>query len=159
MRSKPSTSGKILKAYPKNTLLAIVEKTNASWYKLIAPDGLSGYMSTTYLVYDSTEATPAGSSTVVDKLQTREQLFRVYKVTTNLNEVTVNSRHIFYDLLDNLIESYKPSNIAGATVAAGIFSGTSFEHPFTIYSDITKQATGRRNPVAILDKRVLSMNC
>ena len=34
--------------------------------------------------------------------------FRIYRVVPELDKVTVYARHIFYDLLDNMIKFLKP---------------------------------------------------
>ena len=54
---------------------------------------------------------------VIESRQLRDQPFRIYRVVPELDKVTVYARHIFYDLLDNMIKSLKPSSSAvGASV-------------------------------------------
>ena len=138
LRSGPGTKYKILASYKNGSLVQVVAKTNGSWYEVTAPDGKHGYMSTTYLVFDHREgsASQAVSSTVEER-QLRDQPFRIYRVVPELNKITVYARHIFYDLLDNMIQSYKPSSSAvGASVVHTLSSSCLSEHDFTFYSDL-----------------------
>jgi SH3 domain protein len=48
LRSAPSFSGRILSSYPSGSIVSITGKTG-SWYSVIAPDGLTGYMLGDYL--------------------------------------------------------------------------------------------------------------
>jgi len=55
-------------------------------------------------------------------------------VVPELDKITVYARHVFYDLLDNMIKSYKPSSSAvGASVVQTISSSCLSEHDFTFY--------------------------
>ena len=95
-------------------------------------------MSTQYLTFDHREgsASQAVSSTVEER-QLRDQPFRIYRVVPELDKITVYARHIFYDLLDNMIQSYKPSSSAvGASVVQTLSSSCLSEHDFTFYSDL-----------------------
>ena len=138
LRSGPGTKYKILASYKHGSMVQVVAKTNGSWYEVTAPDGKHGYMSTTYLVFDHREgsASQAVSSTVEER-QLRDQPFRIYRVVPELDKITVYARHIFYDLLDNMIQSYKPSSSAvGASVVQTVSSSCLSEHDFTFFSDL-----------------------
>lgn len=53
------------------------------------------------------------------------------------DKIMVYTRHIFYDLLDNMIKTYKPSSSAvAASVVQTISSSCLSEHNFTFYSDL-----------------------
>lgn len=55
--------------------------------------------------------------------------------------MTVYARHIFYDLMDNLIKKYEPEkNTQGAAVLAKLSESCLSEHSFTFYSDIDTTA-------------------
>lgn len=142
LRSGPGTKYKTLASYKHGSLVQVVAKTNNSWYEVTAPDGKHGYMSTTYLVFDHREssASEAVSSTVEER-QLRDQPFRIYRVVPELDKITVYARHVFYDLLDNMIQSYKPSSAAvGASVVQTVSSSCLSEHDFTFYSDLDSTA-------------------
>jgi hypothetical protein len=65
-------------------------------------------MDTTYLVFDHKEGSySAAVSSVVTARQLRDQPFRIYRIIPELDKITVYARHLFYDLLDNMIKSYK----------------------------------------------------
>ena len=142
VRSGPGTKYKTLASYKHGSLVQVVTKTNSSWYEVTAPDGKHGYMSTTYLVFDHREssASEAVSSTVEER-QLRDQPFRIYRVVPEIDKITVYARHVFYDLLDNILKSYKPSSSAvGASVVQTISSSCLSEHDFTFYSDLDSRA-------------------
>ena len=144
LRSGPGTNYKRLGQYAKGKEVVLIAKTSDSWYEVTAPDGKRGYMSTDYLTFARTE----GSSTtatgqVVESHQLREQPFRIYRVVPTLKEVQVYARHIFYDLMDNMILSYKPDgSVGGTTVAKAVLSKCESDHDFTMYTDLTGTADG-----------------
>ena len=56
-------------------------------------------------------------------------------------QVTVYARHIFYDLLDNMVKSLRPpSSAVGASAVQGLASACLSGHGFTFYSDLTSTA-------------------
>ena len=144
LRSGPGTSYKRLGQYAKGREVVLIAKTNDSWYEVTAPDGKRGYMSTDYLTFARTE----GSSTtatgqVVEPRQVRDQPFRIYRVVPTLTQVEVYARHIFYDLMDNMILSYKPEGPVGGTTAAhAVLDRCESAHDFTMYTDLTGTAEG-----------------
>lgn len=142
LRSGPSRSNKVLAAYKNGSKVQIVAKTNASWYEVTAPDGKHGYMDTTYLVFDHKEGSySAAVSSVVTARQLRDQPFRIYRIVPELDKITVYARHLFYDLLDNMIKSYKPSSsVVGASVVQTLSSSCLSAHDFTFYSDLSTKA-------------------
>ena len=71
----------------------------------------------------------------------RDQPFRIYRVVPELDKVTVYARHIFYDLLDNMLKSLKPSPSAvGASVVQSLSGACLSSHDFSLYSDLTSTA-------------------
>ena len=142
LRSGPGTKYKVLATYKNGSFVQVIAKTNSSWYEVTAPDGKHGYMSTTYLVLDHTEGSASeATSSVVESRQLRDQPFRIYRVVPELDRITVYARHVFYDLLDNMIKSYKPSSSAvGASVVQTISSSCLSERDFTFYSDLDSRA-------------------
>ncbi len=58
---------------------------------------------------------------VIESRQLRDQPFRIYRVVPELDRVTIYARHVFYDLLDNMIQKIEPSASAvGTSVAQSI---------------------------------------
>ena len=144
LRSGTGTNYKILGKYAKGSRVYVLSKTTSSWYEVTAPDGKHGYMASQYLTYVSTEppSSPAVSGGVVEPKQLRDQPFRIYRVVPELDKISVYARHVFYDLMDNMIREYKPSSsAAGAAVVQGLSSACLSEHSFagatgTIATDV-----------------------
>jgi phage minor structural protein len=142
LRSGTGTSYRILGQYRKGTEVIVLNKTTASWYEVSCPDGKRGYMSAQYLAYVRTEPTPAAASkALIEPRQLRDQPFRIYRAVPELTKVTIYARHVFYDLMDNMLKSYKPAaNVTGAAVVQNISSKCLTEHDFTFYSDLVSIA-------------------
>lgn len=80
------------------------------------------------------------------------QPFRIYYVKPTMKEISVNARHIFYDLLDNQCEPISHSGTATAALAA-LQAAFAYPMPFSFDTDISLTgtlATGRMNPVQVL---------
>ena len=146
LRSGTGTNYKILGKYKKGREVIVLNKTTSSWYEVTAPDGKHGYMASQYLTFQRTETQTVQTNVgfrnqVIEAHQLRDQLFRVYRVVPELDKVTVYARHIFYDLLDNMIQSLKPSPSAvGASVVQSLSGACLSPHDFSFYSDLTSTA-------------------
>ncbi len=142
LRSGTGTKYRILGKYKKGTQVVVLEKTTGDWYEVSCPDGKRGYMAAQYLTYVRTEGAPATAiSEVVEPKMLRDQPFRIYRVVPELDKITIYARHIFYDLLDNMIQSLKPSSSqTGASVVQSISAVCLSEHGFTFYSDLESTA-------------------
>lgn len=142
LRNGPGRNYKILAAYKNTLTVQVIAKTSASWYEVTAPDGKHGYMDTTYLVFDHREGSASAAvNYVVDERQLRDQPFRIYRIVPDLDKITVYARHVFYDLMDNMIQTYKPSSSAvGAAVVNGVSSNCLSTHDFSFYSDLDSTA-------------------
>ena len=142
LRSGTGTKYRILGKYKKGTQVVVLEKTTADWYEVSCPDGKRGYMAAQYLTCVRTESAPANAvSEVIEPKMLRDQPFRIYRVVPELDKITVYARHIFYDLLDNMIQSLKPSSSqTAASVVQSISAGCLSEHGFTFYSDLESTA-------------------
>ncbi len=103
-------------------------------------------MASQYLTFQRTETQTVQTNVgfrnqVIEAHQLRDQLFRVYRVAPELDKVTVYERHIFYDLLDNMVKSLKPSPSAvGASVVQSLSGACLSNHDFSFYSDLTSTA-------------------
>ena len=81
-----------------------------------------------------------------------EQLFRIYSAVKNpiTGLIEVRARHIFYDLLDNLVEDVRPTIKTGDEAGDLILAGCQYSTPFSFSSDIVSASTAyyiRVNPV------------
>ena len=78
------------------------------------------------------------------------QLFRIYHKFKSLASMKVNARHIFYDLLENILEDVRPTGLSGYGALDWILTRTQYAHPFTSMGDVgginTKYFV-RKNPV------------
>lgn len=146
LRSGTGTNYKILGKYKKGREVIVLNKTTSGWYEVTAPDGKHGYMASQYLTFQRTETqtvqTNAGfRNQVIEARQLRDQPFRIYRVVPEMDKVTVYARHIFYDLLDNMIKFLKPSPSAvGASVVQSHSGACLSSHDFSFYSDLTSTA-------------------
>ena len=146
LRSGTGTNYKILGKYKKGREVIVLNKTTSGWYEVTAPDGKHGYMASQYLTFQRTETQTVQinigfRNQVIEPRQLREQPFRIYRVVPELDKVTVYARHIFYDLLDNMIKSLKPSPAAvGASVVQSLSGACLSNHDFSFYSDLTSTA-------------------
>lgn len=81
-----------------------------------------------------------------------KQPFRIYRTKPTMDGLTVNARHIFYDLLDNQCEPISFNGTAPDALAA--FQGAfAYAMPFSFDTDITLSGTlttGRMNPIQAL---------
>ena len=78
------------------------------------------------------------------------QLFRIYHKVKTLNSIKINARHIFYDLLENLLEDVRPTGLSGYGALDWILTRTQYAHPFTSTGDVGGINTKyfiRKNPV------------
>ena len=146
LRSGTGTNYKILGKYKKGREVIVLNKTTSSWYEVTAPDGKHGYMASQYLTFQRTETQTVQTNVgfhnqVIETRQLRDQPFRIYRVVPELDKVTVYARHIFYDLLDNMVKSLKPSpSAAGASVVQSLSGACLSSHDFSFYSDLTSTA-------------------
>ena len=146
LRSGTGTNYKILGKYKKGREVIVLNKATSSWYEVTAPDGKHGYMASQYLTFQRTETQAVQTNVgfrnqVIEARQLRDQPFRIYRVVPELDKVTVYARHIFYDLLDNMIKSLKPSPSAvGASVVQSLSGACLSSHDFSFYSDLTSTA-------------------
>ena len=146
LRSGTGTNYKILGKYKKGREVIVLNKTTSSWYEVTAPDGKHGYMASQYLTFQRTETQTVQTNVgfrnqVIEARQLRDQPFRIYRVVPELDKVTVYARHIFYDLLNNMVKSLKPSPSAvGASVVQSLSGACLSSHDFSFYSDLTSTA-------------------
>lgn len=94
----------------------------------------------------------AGEKIILADTPKGKQLFRIYNVKPEMDKITVNARHIFYDLLDNFILNLNETGTASAVLSSMKYA-LQYITPFIFYTDITASGTvtgERKNPVEIL---------
>lgn len=142
----------------------VTDEDGGEWCEVIGPYGEHGFQYKSYLKKERTEegATSSGSvyatGTVVESRLLRDQPFRIYRVVpsdADSAKVTVYARHLFYDLMDNMIQQYRPvPDEAGATVAESLLAKCLSAHGFRMYSDLTTTASdvdlSNLNPVSAM---------
>lgn len=76
-------------------------------------------------------------------IKAQGQLFRIYKRVKSMSgdSVTVNARHIWYDLLANFVEDARPTLLNGQGAIDWILGSTHEEHNFIGVSDISDIST------------------
>ena len=130
LRQGPSTSTAILSKYRPGTEVVVLSQASGWGQVIVCSSGATGYMSMQYLVYvrdetETIEGDAPGPERVVYPVQSRMQLFRVYKVERDAaeREVRVEARHIFYDLLGNVVKNeYAPEGEAADAVVKELFA-------------------------------------
>ena len=141
LRAKAKSNGRVLAKYKKGKKVIILSK-GTTWYEVTGPDGKHGYMNKAHLTYVETKYRKAeATGEVIEPTLLRDQPFRIYRIVPDLEKVTVYARHLFYDLLDNMLKKLKPAaTMAGATVVQRLSAGALTEHEFDFYSDLTSTA-------------------
>lgn len=66
-----------------------------------------------------------------------DQLFRITKVSRDLNRLYVYANHITYDLIDNMVVDSFVQEKSGFNAIKWIFDHTAYEHKFNVFSDIS----------------------
>ena len=69
------------------------------------------------------------------------QLFRIFKKTKTLTTININSRHIYYDLIDNFLEDVRPTALTGTGALDWILTHTQYAHSFTSSGDVASSNT------------------
>lgn len=73
-------------------------------------------------------------------IQVDGQLFRIYNVQQkDITTITINARHVFYDLLDNLVNNIDIRGLSGAAALDKVMTNLAYPTPSTYMSDITTQ--------------------
>ena len=83
-------------------------------------------------------------------LKANGQLFRIYHKERTLAGIKVNARHIFYDLLDNFVESCSIGSLNAAGALNTLLANTQYAHGYTSISDIDVSNTytiDKQNPI------------
>ena len=150
LRQGPSTSTRILSKYRPGTEVVVLNQSGGWGQVIVCSSGASGYMSMQYLVFvrdevETIEGDAPSPQRVVYPVQSRMQLFRIFKVERDAaeREVRVEARHIFYDLLGDPTDSeYAPEGVAAGTVVEQLFDRALDPHGFDVHCQLTGSVTG-----------------
>ena len=150
LRQGPSTSTAILSKYRPGTEVVVLNQANGWGQVIVCSSGATGYMSMQYLVYvrdetETIEGDAPGPERVVYPVQSRMQLFRIFKVERDAaeREVRVEARHIFYDLLGNVVKNeYAPESEAADAVVEELFARALNPHDFSVHCQTARSVTG-----------------
>lgn len=180
MRTGYGTSYKALRHYPNGTQVIELDRQTVNgrvWiHCTTVVGGETGYMSTKYLdlVETKTETISGGrpeDQRVIRLTQSRRQLFRIYSTEqdSDAGVVTVKARHVFYDLVGNMLNGeYSPENVPGAEAVGQVFAKLKHSGDFSVYTEGLTEGSvtgeyGYKNPVEILldpdDGIVSQCNC
>lgn len=146
--------------------LEIVEELNGSYtlnfkYPIEEPKIVKGTMQANKNIITS-KSTIVGTKTNINLhpksyflqedyiVYANKQAFRIYNVKKDMSMITINCRHIFYDLLDNFLEDCRPTNLSRIDALNWVLSGTQYPNNFTASGNIGPTSTRyfvRKNPV------------
>lgn len=142
LRVKPMTNSRAIKAYKPGTEVAVLDKSNGQWYKVAVLDGgASGYMYAANLTYVRSETQSQGVNApqhITTPAKTRDQLFRISKITSTLESIQIEALHISYDMRRNYVKSAAVKGKTGADALAEVFAAAMTASDFTLHSDIDK---------------------
>ena len=152
------SGGRKIKVLPQGSEVTVVKKPDEGRVKVKTKYG-SGWMNRNGLEYSTTVVIPDNShaiESVQPAWSVKPQLFRIYNVEKGILDVTVNARHISYDLLFNLTTFKNTSGISCLSALEGIMENCIAPHEFEAYTNLTTEHTGvdwtRTNPIdAILN--------
>jgi phage minor structural protein len=115
--------------------VTLVKAYSGTFYQVANAAGTTGYVQLSKITFTRTDGAVPGE--MIQARQIRDQLFRIYRVTKDTENLTVTAyaRHIFYDQMSNVLVS---CNIVDKTVQEALAAQSAAclqEHPFTYYSD------------------------
>lgn len=162
MRAGPGTGYKRYGYLKNGAEVVVLEKTNANWYHVcVVKGGRVCYMSTKYLTYSrsETEVIQEGKvigQRVVEYMQSRDQLFRIYSVErdSKAQTVTAKAMHIFYDQRANIVNGkYEPESVPLNTALQEMYSKLMYESEFQLHIAAGMETKvsgmyGYKNPIA-----------
>ena len=134
------TSGAaVLVTLKAGTDLYFVEDYDSTWYKMSTYYGVVGYILKTDVVYDR-HLTPSETQPRI----ITEQLFRIEKPTvdTKNRTVTVNAKHVSYDLAGILVKDVSIAQATPAMALGRIAEGFMMDYEGTIATDLQTDEDG-----------------
>lgn len=151
LRAKPSLNAKIISSYKPGTQVVRLS-VSGDWARVVVRSGgATGYMWANDLVFVRNETeTVTGSATVetvskvIEPVQTRDQLFRIYSVAPDVktNTITVLASHISYDLQGVIVVgTCTPQGASAKDVVDYALAHASANHEFNFYCTVTDPVT------------------
>ena len=151
LRAKPSLNAKIISSYKPGTQVVRLS-VSGDWARVVVRSGgATGYMWADDLVFVKNETeTVTGSATVetvskiIEPVQTRDQLFRIYSVAPDVktNTITVLASHISYDLQGVIVVgTCTPQGASAKDVVDYALAHASANHEFNFYCTVTNPVT------------------
>ena len=151
LRAKPSLNAKIISSYKPGTQVVRLS-VSGDWARVVVRSGgATGYMWADDLAFVRNETeTVTGSTTVetvsgvIEPVQTRDQLFRIYSVAPDVktNTITVLASHISYDLQGVIVVgTCTPQGASAKDVVDYALAHASANHEFNFYCTVTDPVT------------------
>lgn len=132
-----------LKRLHKDTEYEYLGEVSEYFHRAVTADGTTGYILNGDGEFLRTEGGEGALAQIVASRQTRDQLFRIKRVTPGTNGIVVFARHISGDLQkDNYVPEIKADNATGAQLAQAILDSCVQEHAFNLFSNVDKVYTG-----------------
>lgn len=72
-----------------------------------------------------------------------EQFFRIKRVVKTFTEIQIYATHIFYDLIDNVLDNVAPTGLTCADYGRWLLAHTNYWTPFTFNSNMLSWNSGR----------------
>ena len=134
-----TTGAPVLVTLPAGTELYFVEDVNTTWYKMSTYYGLEGYIQKSKVTFDRHVSASENQPRVI-----KEQLFRLKEPTidNDAQTVTVNGKHVSYDLNGDLVQSVAISQASPAMALGRILEGLMIPYRGTIATNLTTDANG-----------------
>ena len=129
----------IIISLPEGTELYFIEQYDANWYKMSTYYGVEGYVHKNVMEYYR-HLTPSETTPRIIKTQ----LFRIEKPALNSKnrEITVEAKHVSYDLAGILIKNLQINNASPAMAIGHITEGFMIEYRGTIATNLTSDNNG-----------------
>lgn len=152
-----SNGNRVLQNLAVGAELTVLSKADPAFYRVSSGRGTVGYVPVGAIAFDRID--PGTPGDAIQARQLRDQLFRVYRTEKDTKGGTLKAwaRHVFYDLLGNVITDGLCEQMT-VTQALDQISGncTQPDHGFSFYSDdeshtITADYTHRSLVDAILN--------
>ena len=151
--------GKKLGSLKKGASVIVVRKPADSERYKVKCEKLTGWMDSAALSYEAQEVIGSDPTAIEDVYPAwgmKQQLFRITGEIRALDSITVNARHITYDLLGNMTLYKNAEAVSLIHAATRVLERCITPHPFTVQTNIADTRTGvdwrHKNPIfAYLD--------